>query len=155
MIHNKTKSQVISLGSEEFVDVKVSNTELEALLGTPKSLIDVLDNEFLIFTGAVLYKPANSDAQTVPGNAEFAIRYTDINGLQVAEAETTGFMDQTTEQVRVVYPFRAASGNSAIVPVAGSPLVLSVLNANMSAGDAVLKVRCFFKRSPVQIGAGL
>ena len=153
MIHNKNRSQVVSLGAEEFVDVKVTNAELENLLAGPKTLVDCLDSEFLIFTGAVLYKPANGDAQTVPGN--FSIQYTDVNGLAVGGCETTGMMDQTTEQVRVVHPYHAASAISSIVPVAGAPLILCVLNANMSAGDAILKVRCFFKRSPVAIGAGL
>jgi hypothetical protein len=84
-----------------------------------------------------------------------AIKYTGTGGLQVGLCETTGFLDQTTEQLRHVSAYTAASGVSSITPVAGAPLVLHTLNADVTVGNATLRVRTFYRVNENAIGAGL
>lgn len=136
-------------GLIQYKDVALTNAELEALFTVPKTLVAAPPTGYhLIFEGAHLYKPTNTDVQTVGGTSEFAVHLNNIAGLEVGQCETTGFMDQATAQFRHMNPFRAASGVSSITPVTASPLILCVLVADLSDGDAVLKVRTFYRVIP-------
>jgi hypothetical protein len=59
--------------------------------------------DFYIFTGMIIHKPANSAAYTVGGGDDLTVRYTDKTGTQLATCETTGFLNQQTEQLRYVF----------------------------------------------------
>lgn len=151
MSSEKTHRRLKGPDSEQVKDVWITNAELEALFATPKTIVAAPATGYhLVFRGAAIRKPANADAQTVPGagTSDFAIKYTSAAGLQVAQCETTGFMDQTSEQVRYIYPFDMASGISSITPATGAALVLQTLIADLSAGDAVLSMRVFYQVMP-------
>jgi len=62
MIDKKNRSQAV-IGREQFVDIELSATEILALFGTSKTLVPgPLTTEHLVFTGAVIHKPANATA---------------------------------------------------------------------------------------------
>ena len=141
--------KMFGAGVEQYKDTSLTNAQLEALFTTPITLVAApFTGSLLIFCGALVRCPANLDAQTVPGNAELAISYTNAVGLKVGQAETTGFLDQVTEQVRWINAYRAASAISSITPVTASPLVLHALDSNYSAGVAILHVRTFYRVLP-------
>jgi len=130
--------------------VKLTAAQLLALNATPVTLVAAPGaGKVLVFERALLYLAYNSAAYAgIAGNEDLAIRYTGAAGLQLAQCEVTGFLDQTTSQLRHVAPFRAASGASDITPVANSPLVLHMLNGEITTGNSPLLVRTFYRILP-------
>ncbi len=136
----------------KYSDVSVSSAELLALFGTPKVIVPAPGAGFAnVFQGAVIYQAYNSIVYTVPGTSELSVKYTDASGLEVSQCETTGFLDQATNQTRYLQPHHAASGNNGIVPVANAPLVLQTLIANVTAGNSPLKLRTYYRVIPTTL----
>jgi len=137
-------------GVDQVADVTVSTAELLALNATPKQLVAAPGaNKAIIFKGAVLFLDYNSAAYDgIASGEDLSIKYTDGSGAEVAQIETTGFLDQTADQVRFARAQSAASGNSAITPVANAALVLHLLTAEIATGNSPLKVRVYYRVVP-------
>lgn len=135
--------------SRGFKDVKVTSAELLALNATPKQIVAAPGaNKALVFEGAVFYKPAGTAYAGVAVGEDLSVKYTDSSGAELAQCETTGFLDQATAQSRYVREQAAASGNSAITPVANAALVLHMLAGEITTGDSDLYVRVYFAIVP-------
>jgi hypothetical protein len=135
--------------SERWVDVLVSSAELLALNATPKTLVAAPGSGLvLLFERAYFHKPAGTQYGNIAAGDDLAIKYTDASGLEVSQIEATNFLDQATAQVRWARPHAAASGNNAVTPVANSPLVLHMLNGEVTDGTTVLNVRVFYRVMP-------
>ena len=147
---DKHKRKIAAPGHEIWVDKFLTETNVKALKLTPITLVAAPKTGYhLIFCGALIHKPANTDAYAAPGAGDdLSIQYTDENGLAVGGCETTGVMDQTTVQTRWVNRYNAASANSAIVPVTASPLILCILANDIVDGNGLLHVRTFYKVLP-------
>lgn len=136
-------------GMVSFVDVTVTSAELLALNATPKTLVAAPGaGKILVFEGAVLTMDYKSAAYAVDLGDDLAVKYTNGSGTAVAQCEATGLLDQTSDQVRWIRPFAAASGDSSITPVANAPLVLHMLGSEATTGNSDVKLRVFFKTLP-------
>lgn len=125
--------------------ITVSNAELLALFGTPKTLVPAPGADLVALPEyAILHKPAGT-AYTVPGTSELALRFTDASGTILGQCETTGFLDQATVQPRLIRGYRAASAASDITPVANAAIVLHTTVANVTAGAAPLYVQVYYR----------
>lgn len=130
-------------------DVLVSSAEVLALNATPKTIVPAPGaNLALVFEGALIHKPAGTAYGGVAAGEDLAVKYTDGAGVEVGEAETTGFLDQATAQTRFIRPHTAASLISSITPVANAPLVLHMLVGEITTGDSPLHVRVFYRVVP-------
>jgi len=130
-------------------DVVVSSAELLALNATPKEIVPAPGAGLaLVFEGAVIHKPAGTAYGGIAAGEDLSVKYTNGAGLEVAQCETTGFLDQATDQTRYVRPHTAASLNSALVPTANAALVLHMLVGEITSGDSPLHVRFFFRVVP-------
>lgn len=148
----KDRGKRLSPGAETFIDVTVSSAELLALNATPKTLVAAVPNAALIFEGAVAYMPYNSVAYNgVAAGEDLSIKYTNGSGAEVAQCEATGFVDQTTNQLRYIRPQAAATGSSAITPVANAALVLHMLVGEIATGNSVLKLRVYYRIVPATL----
>jgi hypothetical protein len=130
----------------------VTSAELLAMFTTPKIIVPAPKAGYAnIFLGAMIHKPAGT-AYNLTTATGLAVKYTNAAGLAVGESSGAGnfagFLDQTTVQSRWIRPFTAASGNSAITPVAAAALVLHVLTAEITTGTGGLKVRAFYTVVP-------
>jgi hypothetical protein len=129
---------------EYTVDVTISTAELLALNATPKQLVAAPGaNKALIPTGLTLMLDYNSAAYAgIAAGEDLALCYTNLSGVQCAVVETTGFLDQTADQVRYANPLAASGG---FVPAANAALVLGLLTAEIITGDSPLKCRISYK----------
>lgn len=133
-----------------FQDVTVSSAELLALNATPKTILPAPGSgKAYVFCGAVLYMSYNSAAYAgIAAGEDLSFKYTDGSGTELAQCETTGFLDQTSSQTRYVRPQTAASGSSAFTPVANAALVLQLLSGEITTGNSTLKVRIYYRIVP-------
>lgn len=130
-------------------DVVVSSAELLALNATPKELVPAPGaTRALVFEGAVIHKPAGTAYAGIAAGEDLSVKYTNGAGAEVAEGETTGFLDQATAQTRYVRPHTAASAISSISPVANAALVLHMLTGEITTGDSALHVRVYYRIIP-------
>lgn len=124
-------------------EVTLTAAEMIALFTTPKTLVAAPGaGKAIVLLGAGLFLDYNSVAYNgIAAGEDLAFKYTDASGAQVAQVETTGFLDQTSDQFRWVYPTTTAQIN----PAANAPLVLHMLVGNIATGDSPLKVRVHYR----------
>jgi len=131
--------------SGEFTtEVTVTTGELLALNATPKTLIAAPGaGRALIFLGAQIWYDYNSAAYAgIAGTEELAIRYTGTAGAIVGTCEPTGFLDQTADETRWVYPLSPNTApDTSIEPPANAPLVLHMTVGEITTGNSPLKIR--------------
>lgn len=133
------------------VDVTLTAAQVKALNATPITLVAAPGAGYAnVFEGAIVAFTYGTAAYAgIASGEDLSIRYTDGSGLQVGAAETTGFLDQTSSQLRYVRPFTAASGVSDITPVANAALVAHMLSGEITTGDSPVKVRVFYRIVPI------
>lgn len=126
--------------------VIVTSAELLALNATPQTLVPAPGaGKALIFEGALIQKPAGTAYAGIAAGEDLSVKYTDESGAEVAQCETTGFLDQTTEQIRWARAHAAASGPSQISPVANAALVLHLLVGEITTGDSDLNIEVHYR----------
>ena len=136
-------------GGHLFRDVTITSAQLLALFATPQPIVPAPGVGFAnILDGIVAYKPAGVAYAGVAGGEDLSVKYTDGSGTELLEIETTGFLDQTTAQTRIGYPFRAASGISSVTPTANAALVMQILTGEITTGDSDLKLRVYYRILP-------
>ena len=124
----------------------VTSAQLLALNATPQEVVPAPGaNLAVIFEGAVIRKPAGTAYAGIAAGEDLSFKYTDENGDEVGQCETTGFLDQATNQVRYVRAHAAASGVSDITPVANAALVLHLLTDEITTGDSDLELEVHFR----------
>lgn len=152
---DKFQRMIVSPGVIRYLDKKITVAQVANLFTTEITLVPAPKSGWThIFEGAVLYKAAGT-AYTIGTATTMCIGYTNKSGLQVggiAPNNSTAFMDSTAAQLRWINPYRAASGDSGIVPVSGALLCLFQLIANMTGGtNATLNVRTFYRTIPATL----
>lgn len=134
----------------QHADVLVTSAQVLALNATPITIVTAPGASLgLIFEGGVIHKPAGTAYAGVAAGEDLSVKYTDESGAEVAQCETTGFLDQATAQTRYVHPHSAASGASQITPVANAVLVLHLLVGEITTGDSPLHVRYLYRVVPM------
>lgn len=120
--------------------VTITSAQLLALNATPQELVPAPGAGFaLVFEGLLIQKPSGTAYAGIAAGEDLSVKYTNGSGAEVGQCETTGFLDQTTEQLRYVRPHGAASGfDSSITPVANAALVLHLLVGEITTGDSDL-----------------
>ena len=131
------------------LDVLVSSAELLALFATPKTIVPAPGAGLaLVFEGAAIHKPAGTAYAGVAVGEDLTVKYTNQAGAEVAQCETTGFLDQATAQTRYVRPHTAASLISSLTPTDNAALVLALLVGEITTGNSPLHVRYFYRVVP-------
>jgi hypothetical protein len=125
------------------VDVTISSAELLALNATPRPLVAAPGAGLaLVLVDAQYFLDYNSVAYAgIAAGEDLAIKYTDGAGAIVTQVETTGFLDQTVDSFRHVYPL----ADAAKTPVANAPLVAHMLTGEIITGNSPLKVRVRYR----------
>lgn len=137
---------------QRVASVTVTSAEVLALNATPISLVAAPGaGKALIFEGAVIFKAAGTAYAAVAAGEDLAIKYTDASGLEVGQAEMTGFADQTTAQFRYIRPHTAASGISSIAAVANAALVAHMLTGEITTGDSDFDFRIYYRIVPTTL----
>lgn len=136
----------------KFVDVTITSAELLALNATPKTILAAPGAGYAnVLVDVIAYKAAGTAYAGIAAGEDLSIKYTDSSGLEVAEIETTGFLDQATAQMRYAKSFNAASSISSITPVANAVLVMMLLSGEITTGDSDLKLRVYYRVVPTTL----
>jgi len=134
--------------------VTVTSAELLALNATPKTILAAPGAGLAIIPRLVLVnKPAGTAYGGIATGEDLVLKYTNGSGSQCSSAiETTGFLDQTTTQTRVVGP-PGASGATAVAwaPTANAAVVMHLLVGEITTGDSPLYVRVWYQVIPTTL----
>lgn len=131
--------------------VTVTSAELLALNATPKSIVPAQGANLAILPTLVAVRHAGGTAYGgIAAGEDLVLKYTNGSGAQCSAAiETTGFLDQTTAQIRTA---RAPSGSGStpadFAPVANAAVVLHLLAGEITTGNFPLIVRCWYDVIP-------
>lgn len=129
-----------------YVDVTIATAEVLALNATPIELVAAPGAGLaLIYQGAQFFLDyATTAYDGVASGEDLSVKYTNASGAEVAQIETTGFIDQGADELRYSFPISTA----AIEPVANAALVLHLLVGEIATGDSPLKARVYYKVVP-------
>lgn len=126
--------------------LQVSSALLLALNATPYTMVPAPGADAaLLFEGMLIQKPAGTAYAGIAAGEDLSVKYTDSSGTELGGCETTGFLDQATNQIRWVGSYRAASGISSVTPVANAPLVLHLLVGEIITGDSPLNIEIHYR----------
>jgi predicted RecA/RadA family phage recombinase len=126
------------------VDVTITSAQLLALNATARQVIAAPGaSKAIIPIGIVAYKAAGTAYAGIAGGEDLSFKYTNSSGAEVAQMETTGFLDQTTAQTRYGYP-----NTTNVTPVANAALVVHMLSGEITTGDSDLKFRIYYRVVP-------
>lgn len=146
--HGGTNDQTL-LG-HSFVKT-VTAAQVLALFATPQTIIAAPDAGIAVIPYRVaIHKPAGTAYAAVAAGEDLVLKYTNASGAQCSGViETTGFLDQTTAQTRVVgMPASTGSTPGDYAPVAAAAVVLHLLVGEITTGDSPLYVRVWYDLMP-------
>ncbi len=115
----------ITLTSAQILALHTTGITVIAAPGAGKAVIPRVIEMFYDY-GTVAYSG-------IASGDDFVLRYTDVSGVIAATIETTGFIDQTTNQTRVVI------NSGSVTPTANAPLVIALAGA-VTSGDGIVKI---------------
>ena len=128
----------------------ITSAQLLALNAAPQAVVEAPGaGKALIFEGALIRKPAGTAYAGIAGGEDLSVKYTGAGGAEVAQCESTGFLDQPTNQVRWARAHSAAAGPSQITPVENAPLVLHLLVGEITTGDSDLEIEVHYRVADV------
>jgi hypothetical protein len=139
-----------------FTDKIITSAQVLALNATPKEVVAApgAAGYALVFQRAMLYKPAGTAYAGIAATEDLAFKYTNGSGQQVsAYVEATGFLDQTTAQVRHVTALASNGTTTAgdVTPVDNANIVLQLLVGEITTGDSPLVVRTWYDIIPMTL----
>lgn len=109
--------------------------EIVAAPGAGKAIVDLRVN--------VKYVYATAAFDSVGGSDDMEFRYTDASGAKLAnDIETTGMLDQTSDQYRMSGPVLTS-----LTPVANAPVVVTIATGEVyaAAGGGSLVIQAFYR----------
>jgi predicted RecA/RadA family phage recombinase len=134
----------VAEGDFRSVDVTITSAQLLALNATARQVVAAPGALKAIVPISVLATKAAGTAYAgIAGGEDLSFKYTNSSGQEVAQMETTGFLDQTTAQVRYAFPVATN-----ITPVANAALVVHMLSGEITTGDSDLKLRILYRVVP-------
>jgi hypothetical protein len=129
-----------------FTDKFIGSAQVLALNATPQTLVAAPGaGKFLEFLGAYLFLDYATTAYNgIAAGEDLVVKYTNAAGAAVStQVETTGFLDQTSDQLRVARP--VGTDPAVLALASNAALVLHLLVGEVTTGDSPLKVRTFYR----------
>ena len=96
--------------------VEITNSEIKALVGTPKELVAAPGaNKLIEFLSIALFLDYGSEVLAEPSAPDdLAIEYDDGSGTQIVTWDTTGFITNNADTMEIVHGASVGGGASAI-----------------------------------------
>lgn len=140
---------------ERVTDKIITSAQILTLNATPVTLIAAPGaNKAIIFLGAVVATGGGTAYAGIAATEEFSFKYTGAAGLNVSTVETTGWLDQTTAQVRWAQPHTSnitTDVPESYTPVANAALVAHMVVGEITTGNYPISVRVFYRIVPTTI----
>lgn len=139
---------------------QITSAQLLALNATPITMIPAPGAGYaVIVTGWSVWHGTGTAYAGIAAGEDLALKYTDGSGAVAAGViETTGFLDQTTAQLRYASNGSSSSAGSvtpsSITPVANAAIVAQLLSGEITTGDFAINVQVFYNIIPVDLTSG-
>jgi hypothetical protein len=147
--HNPAQSTQPSAARGHVRNVRLTAAQVLALNATPVALVPAPGASYaLVLESVTIHKPAGTAYGGIAAGEDISVRYTDGSGTELAQIETTGFLDQATAQTRTAYPYRAASAISSQTPVANAAIVAHMLVGEITTGNSPLDFEVRYRVVP-------
>lgn len=134
----------------------ITSAQLLALNATARTVIAAPGAGLVAIPKLVaIYKPAGTAYAGIAAGEDLVLKYTDASGAQCSSViETTGFLDQTTAQIRYAGPPGATGATAgSVAPVANAAVVLHLLVGEITTGDSDLIVWTYYDQLPSVLAA--
>lgn len=131
--------------------VTLTAAQVQNLFTTPVSIIPAPGVGFAnIVERVAVCKPAGTVFAGIAAGEDLTLKYTNAAGQAVVSTiETTGFLDQATNQVRLAGPIGATGATAAdVTPVDNAAIVAALLVGDITGGSAVT-FRVWYKTIPI------
>lgn len=129
-----------------YADLAVTSAELLALFTTPLSVVAAPGaGKAVVPVMAQAYLDAGTAYNGIGADEDLVLRYTNASGAIALTIETTGFLDQATDQHRVVH-----GPSVAFAPVANAALMLHMTTGNIATGTGTLAIRVWYRILTIQ-----
>lgn len=126
-----------ALSHIQHADLEIATAAVKALNATPQAILSLPGaGKYLDPLALELFLDYESAAYVVGATYDLSLEY-ETSG-QILQVETTGFMDQTSDQRRF------AHRSSNIIGV-NEAVVIKILNGELTTGDSPLKCRVFYR----------
>lgn len=126
----------------------ITSAQVLALFATPQPVVAAKGAGFAVIPTMVTIRHAGGTAYAgVATGEDLVLKYTDASGTQCSSViEATGFLDQTTAQIRAAFgPGATGATAGSFTPVANVPVVLHMLVGEIITGNFDLFVRVDYK----------
>jgi hypothetical protein len=126
---------------------KITSAQILALNATAISVIAAPGAGLAIIPiRMALYKPAGTAYAGVAAGEDLVLKYTNSSGAQCSGVvETTGFLDQTTAQTRMVgMPGSTGTTAGDYAPVANAAVMIHLLSGEIITGDTDLHLKVWY-----------
>jgi predicted RecA/RadA family phage recombinase len=144
---NTGYSPALAEGVQRSVDITITSAQLLALNATARQIVAAPGaGKAIVLIGVLGYKAAGTAYAGIAAGEDIAFKYTNSSGTSVGQMETTGFLDQTTAQVR--YTPAVTTDHT---PVANAALVAHLLTGEIITGDSDLVLRVFYRVVPTTL----
>lgn len=140
LVLTRDKDNTVSLLGEA-IKTRITSAQVLALNGTPRTVVPAITGVAIIPIRFAIHKPAGTAYAGIGATEDLVLRYTNASGAVCsATMETTGFLDQASAQTRVA----AGLSSGDFAPVSGAPIVLHLLNGEVTTGNSDLYVKVWF-----------
>lgn len=127
----------------------ITSAQLLALNATPVTILKAPGTGRAIIIDRVVmfydYDGATTSYTVDTTTQDLVLRYTDGSGTILCQCAATGFITELNDETRIVYPFRAASGDSDVEPTANAAVVLHLTTAEVTGGTSPLKLEVTYR----------
>lgn len=116
----------------------ITSAQLKALNATPQEVVPALGANLAAVPTRVTIRHSGGTAYAgIASGEDLVLKYTNGSGQQCSSViETTGFLDQTTAQIRTAtHPASTSTTAGDITPVANAAIVLHLLSGEITTGD--------------------
>lgn len=151
----KTKFDERNQPYSKSIDFTLTVAQLLALNATPIEVLPALPaGKAYANVRCVAVKKAGT-AYTVATNKDITFRYTNASGQCLCAIETTGFLDQTTKQIRYCpssdWATNAPSSLGNYAPVESANVVAAMTTGEITTGNSDLNLRIYFSVVPTSL----
>jgi hypothetical protein len=136
--------------------VQITTGQILALNAAPKTLVAAPGaGKAIMVRGVFCALDYNSAAYAgIAGGEDWVLKYTNGSGDEITgHIETTGWLDQTSDQLRWVGPIGASNAVADVIPVVNAAVVMHQLSGEITTGNSPVNVDVYYHVMSVPTGS--